>query len=108
MRAAARTVNTGSSRFEMTWQLPQGFRGMPAQPGPSTMRGTMDYVHQRGSIIYPGGTQILFDGNMVFMEWPLPWRHGPTWVRSTQDSSSVDPFDLPDRAMHKPVGLLEF
>lgn len=103
--AAARTVDAGSSRFELTWQTPVR---LPAHLGFKPVEGTMDYVHHRGLVSYPRGTEMLYDGDVVYMRWSLPWHPGGVWVRAPLDPSQPDPLDLQDRAMRNPIGLLSF
>jgi hypothetical protein len=104
-RTAATAVATGSSRFEMTVTMPQSFQQSVSD---YSVEGVMDYVHHRGRIFYPGDSEVLFDGNVTYMKWPLPWRHDARWLRSGDAASDADPFDLQDRATRNPIGLLGF
>ena len=103
-RAAAKTVDAGSSRFRMTWQVPQ----LPQEFDLPTIEGTMDYVHHRGRIVYSRDNEMLFDGNVTYMKWPMPWRERAAWLRQDGYSDESDPLNLQDRATHNPIGLLGF
>jgi hypothetical protein len=104
-RAASRTVDAGSWRFELRVTAPEQFRGLfTLKP----MVGTMDSVHRRGFFRYGDSYQVLYDGDVTYMQWSLPWRPGSFWVRIPMDLPAPDPLDLEDRAMRNPVGLLQF
>lgn len=104
-RAAARTLDAGSSRFTISWQAPPP---LAERVPPETVEGTVDYVHHRGRLSYPGDNEMLFDRDVTYMRWPMPWRDTPTWVRMPSDSGAPDPLDLQDRAMNNPSSLLAF
>src|SRR5215218_716300 len=102
--AAARTLGTGSSRFAMTWSAADasgGDAGMAAE-------GLIDYAHQRGRVTYPGGSEFLFDGDVGYVKWPMPWRHKTRWLRFEDVTDDLQAFDVADRAMRNPLSLLEF
>ncbi len=80
-RAAAKTVDAGSSRFRMTWQVPQ----LPQEFDLPTIEWTMDYVHHRGRIVYSRDNEMLFDGNVTYMKWPMPWRERAAWSGASND-----------------------
>jgi hypothetical protein len=104
-QAAARTIDGGSSRFtvsvEETRPLPTSAPGIVGQ-------GLMDYVHHRGRITYGRYSEQIFDGNVTYATWTVPWHERARWLRVESDSGETDPLDLRERAMRNPAGLLEF
>src|SRR5438105_5065159 len=112
-RAAARTLDASSSRFTLTIAVTQSLQQFPAVLSPPfAVEGLMDYVHHRGRISYGGGgntrEETIYDGDVVYTKWPLPWAKEKPWLRYEADAQDNDPFDLQDRAMRNPSGLLEF
>jgi hypothetical protein len=103
-RVAANSVDVGSSRFTMSREAPQ----LPDQVAPVDFEGVMDYVHHRGRIVYSRDTEMLFEGKVTYLKWPMPWRHDAVWLRYEDDVNDVDPLDLRDRATRNPIGLLGF
>ncbi|MDQ5821009.1 MAG: LppX_LprAFG lipoprotein [Actinomycetota bacterium] len=103
--AAARTLGTGTSRFTVSVEM--------AQPRPDSVpdlvgEGVMDYLHHRGRISYGHYSEQIFDGNSTYTTWPVPWHRPVRWLRVDSDSSDTEPFDLRERAMRNPTGLIEF
>jgi hypothetical protein len=103
--AAARTLGAGSSRFTVSVEARQPLSNLA--PG-IVGEGVMDYIHHRGRLSYGRYSEQIFDGNVTFMTWPMPWHERARWLRVESDSSDTDPFDLRQRAMRNPAGLLEF
>jgi hypothetical protein len=69
----------------------------------------MDFAHRRGRITYPGLSEAIYDGDTIYVRFPLPWRNPAPWTRlDIADDEAFDPLDLFERAMHNPIGLLEF
>lgn len=101
-QAFARTTDAGSSRFEMTYGTPQAFASA-LQP-----TGVMDYAHHRGRVDYGEAMRILFDGDITYLEWPMPWRKTAPWLRYETGQEDEDPFDLQQRLMEDPARLLQF
>jgi hypothetical protein len=101
-RAAAMSMEAG---FTMSWLGPdvphELMDKMQAQ-------GVMDYDRHRGEIKYWHEQRVIYDGDVVYMKWPLPWRDEAPWLRFKADSSDEDPFDLEAWAMQNPIGLLDF
>jgi hypothetical protein len=104
-RAAARTVDAGSSRFTISVNVPQ----LLVQLAPGyEVEGLMDYVHHRGRISYWRDSELLLDGDVAYVKWPMPWRQDTPWLRYETDSSDADPLSLEARAMRNPNSLLDF
>jgi hypothetical protein len=100
--AAARTLDAGSSRFTVRFEAAQ-----PQNVGPTIFgEGVMDYARHRGRISYGRYSEQIFDGDIVYATWMAPWHPRGRWLRL--DPSDTDPFDLPERAMRNPAGLLKF
>jgi hypothetical protein len=100
-RAAALTVDAGSSRFSL--------RSDSADQGPAfAADGEMDYAHHRGRIHSLGDIEMIVDGDVEYWKFSVPWHDDARWVRLHKDADDVDPLDLQERALHNPVGLLEF
>ena len=102
--ASAKMLDAGSSRFTLSVDGMQRADSFPSVVG----EGVMDYVHHRGRLSYGHYSEQIFDGNVTFMTWPVPWHESARWLRIESDSSDTDPFDLAGRAMRNPAGLLEF
>ncbi len=104
-QALARTVDAGSSRFTISWTMP----ALPVQfPYDYRVRGVMDYVHHRGRITYGPDNEMILDGDVTYMKWPMPWRIDSSWMRFETSSQETDPLDLYERAITNPMGLLSF
>jgi hypothetical protein len=103
-RVAGNTIDVGSSRFTISMEAPR----LPEHVAPADVEGVMDYVHHRGRIVYSSDTEMLFDGKVTYLKWPMPWRHDALWLRYEDEVSDVDPLDLRDRATRNPIGLLAF
>jgi len=103
--ALARTADAGSSRFTLTFAMPQG---EPPLATDLKVDGVMDYVHHRGRISFGSTSDMLIDGDMTYMKTVLPWRHEAVWVSTDTSGQESDPFDLQGRAMTNPLTLLEF
>jgi hypothetical protein len=93
-RAAARTVAAGSSRFTI--------KGTDFEA-----EGLMDYVHGRGRISYGRDGEVLLDGDVAYVSWPMPWRPRRTWLRFEDGMGKPDPANVEERAPRDPKGLLE-
>jgi hypothetical protein len=81
---------------------------LPEQVAPADVEGVMDYVHHRGRIVYSSDSEMLFDGKVTYLNWPMPWRQDAVWLRYEDEVSDVDPLDLSDRATRNPIRLLAF
>jgi hypothetical protein len=101
-QAFARTTDAGSSRFDMTFAVPEAYASA-LQP-----TGVMDYVHHRGQVDYGEAMRFLFDGDVSYVEWPMPWRKTAPWLRYENGEEDDDPFDLQQRLMQDPARLLQF
>ena len=103
--AAAKTADAGSSRFTVSVEVQQPL----PNSGPGVVaEGVMDYVHHRGRLSYGHYMELIFDGNITYATWTVPWHERARWLRVESDSSDIDPLDLRERAMRNPVGLLAF
>jgi hypothetical protein len=103
--ALARTVDARSSRFTLTWSNAD----FPAPPAFDTkIEGVMDYARRRGRISYFAESEVIFDGDVMYMKWSLPWRKESRWLRWDTGEEQPDPLDLQERALRNPIGLLEF
>ena len=101
-QALARTVDARSSRFTLSWsgpELPSGDR--------FKVEGLMDYASHRGRITYWQNDEVIVDGDVTYMQWPMPWRNDATWLRY-DGGNGADPLDLQERALSNPTGLLKF
>lgn len=54
-----------------------------------------------------GYSEQILDGDITYATWPVPWHDSVRWLRVESDSSDTDPFDLRERAMRNPTGLIE-
>jgi hypothetical protein len=104
-QALIRTVDARSSRFTLSWSSPL----LPADLGfDSKFEGVMDYARHRGRISYWKDNELIFDGDVVYMKWPMPWRKDSPWLRYDASAEESDPLDLQERALRNPIGLLSF
>jgi hypothetical protein len=103
-RALARTIDAGSSRFTITWKVADLPHVLPEYK----IEGIMDYVRHRGRVVYWGHSELLLDGDLVYMKWPVGSRGKRRWLRYEGDTADPYPFNLQERAMSKPMGLLKF
>jgi len=102
-QALARTVDARSSRFTLSWRS----RELPSGDSPA-VEGLMDYASHRGRITYWEYGEVIFDGDVTYMRWPMPWRNDATWLRYDDSGNDSDPLDLQARALTNPTGLLKF
>jgi hypothetical protein len=68
----------------------------------------MDYVHHRGRTTSPDGDETIVDGGITYERWSAIRGHNAVWVHFPTKADGVDPFDLGDRALKNPIGLLGF
>jgi hypothetical protein len=102
-QALARTVDARSSRFTLSSSSSESPSGNPYK-----VEGLMDYASHRGRITYWQDTEVIFDGDVTYMKWPVPWRNDATWLRYYDGGNNTDPLDLQERALSNPTGLLKF
>jgi hypothetical protein len=101
--ALARTADARSMRFTVRWT------GAAVPTGPAgQIEGVMDYARNRGEIRYFGDIEDVYDGDVMYTKWPLPWQKGSRWVRYDEGADEPDPLSLEDRALRNPVSLLKF
>jgi hypothetical protein len=103
--AFVRTVDAGSSRFTLSLAIPPGEAPFAVD---YKIDGLMDYVRHRGQISFGSNSELLIDGDMMYIQTALPWRHDAVWVSSNTSGQESDPFDLQERAMNNPLSLLRF
>jgi hypothetical protein len=103
-QAAAKSAEADSSRFTISWQGPQ----LPDRSLLPTVEGTMNYLQHRGRVRYGDQFELIYDGEITYAKWPMPWRHDAAWLRYEAGSNEPDPLDLQDRATRNPIGLLAF
>ena len=103
--AFVRTVDAGSSRFTLSLAISPGEAPFAVD---YKIDGLMDYVHHRGQISFGSNSELLIDGDMMYMQTALPWRHDAVWVSSDTSGQESDPFDLQERALNNPLSLLKF
>jgi hypothetical protein len=103
--AFARTVDAGSSRFVLSWAIPEFETALTSD---YKVDGLMDYVHHRGQISFGSQAETLIDADVTYSKTALPWRHDAVWVHSDTSGQESDPFDLQERAMNNPLSLLTF
>ena len=107
--AATRTLDAGSSRVEVTYQLPGSLTSSPLSPFAIT--GLIDYRNHRGEIAFgPGGEKFVYEGRVVYERMGPQLSADKPWVRfeSGEDFGGTDVFDLQGRAMFDPSHLLSF
>lgn len=104
-RAAITAADAESSRFIVTWTAPDSLDFPRVE---MTEHGLMDYAHHRGLVSSWTGQQVLYDGDVAYMKWPVPWREKSPWVSVGEGLGGDDLLDLQERAMRNPIGLLEF
>ncbi len=100
--AFARTVDAGSSRFTLSWAIPE------FETADYKIDGLMDYAHHRGQMSFGSQAELLMDGDVTYSKTALPWRHDEVWVQSDTSGQESDPFNLQERAMSNPLSLLTF
>jgi hypothetical protein len=104
-QALTRTADARSSRFTLSWSSPLVSTEPPIA---SKFEGVMDYAHHRGRITYWKDSEVIFDGDVMYMKWPMPWRKESPWLRYDESGQEPDPLDLQERALRNPIGLLSF
>jgi LppX/LprAFG-like lipoprotein len=104
-QALTRTVDARSSRFTLSWKSPSLPAGLPFD---YKVQGVMDYARHRGRISYWADSELIFDGDVTYMKWPMPWRKDSPWLRYEEGDQEPDPLDLEERALRNPIGLLTF
>jgi hypothetical protein len=107
--AATRTLDAGSSRVEVTYQLPSSISSAPLFPFAIT--GLIDYRNHRGEIAFGStGQRIVYDGDVVYERVGAELSADKPWVRlpTGNDFGASDVLDLQGRAMFDPIHLLAF
>jgi hypothetical protein len=112
-RAAAQTLEAGSSRFTITYSYTgPGLFGSFAAASEFAAHGAMDYRSHRGFIRYDGlrgwDQQIVYDGDVTYMSLGAAagWMPKGKWLRA--EGGQDDPFDPQARALRDPAALLSF